>query len=459
MRQPTQRSIERRTFLRLAAAGAGGLALPGLLAACGAPPADPSQPPGFTEVPLADAARVTPTGLSAPATSQSEKTTIVLGHWDGALRPLLAEFERANPDVQVRFIPSWTDDYHRGLRSALASGDDIPDVAAISLSWLGVFAERGGFADLTSPPFDGGRLAGEMVPAVWEAGQVNGRQIAVPWSIYPAAMWYRPELLADAGIAADPQELARQAQSWDDLLGLAQALKEAKPERSLFFDARDLFYVGVAQQEYGWLDGNKVLIEEKGTRPAQLAALSRARKLDADLVSGNPDLAIRNNQLVGVFADPTLLPFLAERFVDLSGGWRLVPPPGGPAIYGASFLAVTEQSQQQELAWELVKFLAATPGTQNAYFGTGGGVPAYRPAWADKLYEAPVEFFGGQAVNRVWADMVAAMPAVRLSAHQLSAVEVVETELGQVTERDKDPVQAMLDAEAAIIRKAEGLTN
>jgi multiple sugar transport system substrate-binding protein len=464
------RPASRRAFLRVAVSGAGALGLGALLGACGAPQApsdplalptlDPSQPTlqpvGGTPEPQAAEVSV-PT--RPPATSaDAGKTTIVLGHWDGLLRPALADFERENPGVQVRFIPAYIEEYHRGLRSALVEGKGAPDVAAVTLSWLGIFAERGGLVDLSSPPFDGASLAKDMVPGAWASGAVDGKQIGVPFSISPAGQWYRADLLADAGVADDPQELRERVQSWEDMLALAQELKQKKAERSLFFDARDLFYAAVGQEEFGWLDGNKVLIEEKGTRGAQIAAQTRELKLDADLVSsGGFNLAMKNNQLAGFFAGADPLPYLVETFPDTAGQWRLLPAPGGPAVFGASFLTVPEQSEQQELAWALVKYLTARPKTQNAYLQASGVTPAYMPAWAEPLYDAPVDFFGGQPVYRLWADMARDMRPARLSQHHLDATGLVETELSQIVERGKDPEQAMRDAEAAMLRKAEGL--
>jgi multiple sugar transport system substrate-binding protein len=451
--------INRRAFLRLAAAGAGMFGLGALLGACGAAPPsdplalptlDPSQPTLEPISGIAAPAADVPPSTRPPATSvEVDQTTLVLGHWDRALRPLLADFERENPGVRVRFISEFHDDYHRSLRSAMAEGKGAPDVAAIGLGWLGIFAQRGGLLDLAAPPFDGASLAGDMVPGAWASGTVDGKQIAVPFSVAPAAWWYRADLLAEAGVEDDPAALRSQVQSWDDLLALAQEVKKNKAERSLFYDARDLFYAAVAQEQYGWLDGNKVLIEEKGTRAAQLAGQARELKLDADLVSSNGfNLAMKNGELAGFFADGGVLGYLTENYADTAGQWRLLPVPGGPALFGASFLAVPAQSEQPELAWALVKYLAARPATQNAHLQASASIPAYMPAWADPLYDAPVEFFGGQAVYRLAADAVREMRPAHLSQYHLDANNIVEIELSQVVERAKDPLQAMQDAEA-----------
>lgn len=453
----------RRAFLRLAAAGSGALAA-ALLGACGGqaptdplalPTLDPSLP---TPPPLRATSRPEAAAPTArpPATAAAEKTTIVLGHWDGLLRPVLAGFEREHPGVEVRFIPADFDTYHRGLRSALTSGEGAPDVAAVGANWLGTLVARGGLLDLAAPPFDGARMAGDMVPGAWQMAYVDGRQIALPWGVHPAAMWYRADLLADVGVEDDPAVLQGRVQSWDDLLVLAREITTAKAERRLFFDARDVFYTAVAQEPYGWLDGVKVLIEERGRRPAQLASRVREEELDAALVSGNAALAVKNGELAGFFGDIGVLPFLTRDLADTSGAWRVLLPPGGPAIFGVTYLALPEQSEHQELAWELATYLAG-PTAQNAYLKAGGAIPAHMPAWADPLYDAPVAFLGGQTLYRPLAERARAMPAGTLSEHHRDADDIVGTELSLVVERAKDPVQAMRDAEAAMIRKFEGL--
>ena len=453
----------RRAFLRLAAGGA--LALGGaLMAACGAqatsdplalPTLDPAQPtsPPLRATPAPEAAAPT---ARPPATAATEKTTLVLGHWDGQLRPVLAGFEREHPGVEVRFIPAFFDEYHQGLRSALTQGKGAPDVAAVGANWLGTLVARGGLLDLTAPPFDGARLAEEMVPGAWQMANVDGKQVALPWGVNPAALWYRADLLADVGVEDDPEVLQRRVQSWDDLLELAREVTKGKAERRLFYDARDVFYTAVAQAPFGWLDGVKVLIEERGTRPAQLASRTREEELDAALVSGNVGLAVKNGELAGFFSDIGVLPFLTQDLADTSGAWRVLLPPGAPAMFGVSYLAVTEQSEHQELAWELATYLAG-PAAQNAYLKAGGPIPAHMPAWADPLYDAPVAFLGGQTLYRPLAESARAMPAGTLSEYHRDANDVVDTELSLVVERAKDSVQAMRDAEAAVIRKFEGL--
>jgi ABC-type glycerol-3-phosphate transport system substrate-binding protein len=67
----------------------------------------------------------------------------------------------------------------------------------VSLNWLGVFAEGGWFVDVAASPFD------DMVSGPWGVGQVGGKQLAVPLGIFPAGLWYRADLLANAGVESD----------------------------------------------------------------------------------------------------------------------------------------------------------------------------------------------------------------------------------------------------------------
>jgi multiple sugar transport system substrate-binding protein len=459
----TQR-ISRRAALRLLAAGAGSA----LLAACGgsaAPqaldlqdvspaPADPTEPPSTaTAAPLAEATAA-PANTSIPTSLVDTSNTLTIWHYDDRLQLVAQGFEQANPGVKVDIKSYWADGpYFPRLRNALKDGKGAPDLAMLDLGELAELVAIGGLADLAAAPFDGSKLQNDMVASLWNPALFDGKLHALPWSINPGSLWYRADVLKEAGLASEPEQFQARVQTWEDLFALGQELQEKKPGLTLLPDATEIFWTVVAQQALGWFDGNRVLIRQKGVRAATIAAKARKLKLDANTEVNDFSALLRQGLAVGWLFWPGAQPLLKEFAPEAVGHWRVVAVPEGPLLWGGSLLALPEQGQKQELAWKLAQYLCATAGAQNASFKATGALPAFKPAWGDALYDQPVEFFGGQAVYRDWTKAAEQAPAGAFSPHEREANEAVTNELKQVLFYDADPEQAMASAEAEVLRK------
>jgi multiple sugar transport system substrate-binding protein len=147
---------------------------------------------------------------------------------------------------------------------------------------------------------------------------------------------------------------------------------------------------------------------------------------------------------------------LSRDQAQLNGKWRIVPAPEASYNWGGSFCAIPEQCKNQELAWDFVQWACCSAEGQNAMFKPTGVFPAYKPAWADPLYDEPVEFFGGQRAFRMWANIADNVASIVRSPYDLQADDIVNAEVTKVLKEGKDPVQAMKDAEAEALKAIEG---
>src|SRR5919199_696034 len=257
--------LSRRAFLRAAAIGGVGLA--GALASCGVPGL-PTQ--GLTSG--------STTGSGAPSSGEAN---IVVWFWDfsalgvegTALAPAVAAFTAKQPRIKVTVEKHNYDEAHKKLIAALASGSGAPDVCAIGRNYVGALQATKGLHDLLQPPYEAAQFKDAMVASTWAQGSsANGHLIAMPWDAAPAAIWYRPDILAGAGLESDPGKLATRVMSWDDWFQMAHALKQQRPRSALIGDpAGDVFSPLVEQQGYGWIDRGKIVVAEKATKPAEMA--------------------------------------------------------------------------------------------------------------------------------------------------------------------------------------------
>ena len=114
------RSLSRRGFLRVAAAGLGGAGLSAVLAACGNTTTTPAG--GATAAPAGAATQ-------APVQGNTAVTEITFWWWDDAGKIWADEYSKKDPTIKVNFVNTPFADAHDKLLTSFASGSGAPDVA------------------------------------------------------------------------------------------------------------------------------------------------------------------------------------------------------------------------------------------------------------------------------------------------------------------------------------------
>jgi len=453
-----RRSLSRRQFLRSTAAVIGGLTL----AACGGAAAPTGGETGGGEEAPADAAETT-----AAAPANPDATQIIFWWWDDNGKIWADAYTKANPNIQVNFVNTPFADAHDKLLTSFASGSGAPDVASIEIGRVGGFTAKGGLADLKAAPFDAGKYEQDMVKYKWIQGSTSdGRLVCFPWDIGPAGVWYRTDLFEQYGLPTEPEEvealMGGADHTWDDFFAVGQQLKEkSEGKTALVADAgTDIYGAVYRQQGEGYQEGNKVLIEEKATRPFELAARARKEGVDANIPWWGADWAagVKNNAFAGMVIAAWMQGGLTREQPQTVGKWRVIHAPEANYNWGGSFTAIPEQSEHKDAAWEFIQWSCATAEGQNTLFKASGVMPAYKPAWEDPLYEQPVEFFGGQRTYQIWTEIADNIPAIPRTPNDLQLDDIVGAELAKVLEEGKDPAQAAKDAEAEALKRVQDTT-
>lgn len=158
------------------------------------------------------------------------------GDKEAALRGLVADFERENPDVKVepRFVgsnnPQWGNDYdslYRGMLESLAAHTP-PDVAQVYENWTAQFMDYGYLVPVqdyfaSSDTFSQSDVA-DLVPVFRDANTYNNKLWTLPFNKSIYVLYYNDNLLRLKGVAPP--------RTWSELRATAQKL--TAPDRSVY---------------------------------------------------------------------------------------------------------------------------------------------------------------------------------------------------------------------------------
>ncbi|MBG0813714.1 ABC transporter substrate-binding protein [Planomonospora sp. ID82291] len=129
----------------------------------------------------------------------------------------IAAFEKKNPTIDVVGEFSDWQSYYESLATKVAAGD-APDVMTLEIRGLAEYAGRGALTDLA-----GKVNTADLDQSILPAGQVDGKQYAIPTGVNVFAMLASKSILDKAG-----QELPDdKTWTWDDYIKLSAKISEA----------------------------------------------------------------------------------------------------------------------------------------------------------------------------------------------------------------------------------------
>src|SRR5438552_16738006 len=141
-----------------------------------------------------------------------------MGREGEVVTELIPEFERTHPGIRISVQQLPWSAAHEKLLTAFA-GDSTPDVCQLGNTWIPEFV-----ALHALEPLDG-RLAGsptidphDYFPGIWDTNVVEGKLYGVPWYVDTRLLFYRRDLLAQAGFTAPPR-------SWTEWTAMLAAIK------------------------------------------------------------------------------------------------------------------------------------------------------------------------------------------------------------------------------------------
>ena len=304
-----------------------------------------------------------------------------------SVQPLITEFEAEHPGIRVRVQAQPWSSAHEKFLTAYA-GRSTPDVAQLGNTWVAELNALHALRDLTPDVAASAVVdSADYFHGVWDTNVVDGRLWGVPWYVDTRLLFYRKDILREAGYDAVP----------DTWAGWTEALRAVKQE--------------VGPGRYA------VLLPLNEFEPPLILALNTGDLLRDDGRYGNfrsPGFRKAFEFYVSLFRDGLAPPATANEISNvyqefgrgyftfyISGPWNIsefkkrlpadvewgaAPMPGptpgvpGVSIAGGSSLVVFERSEHPAEAWALVEFLSR-PSVQIRFNEMTGDLPARESAW------------------------------------------------------------------------------
>jgi arabinosaccharide transport system substrate-binding protein len=349
--------------------------------------------------------------------------TFAKNHVDSYM-PAIREFEQekgvrvAVQIVEYRAI-------QQRLQAALAVGAEVPDM--VEVPTIGPFVrgplEDVGFIDLTDRIMESG-LYDRVVKSRFSLWTSRGRIFALPHDVHPMVLVYRRDIVESLGIDVDAIE------TWDDFARIGRQVTRDTTGDGVInrymidLDAGGGDYLrGLLLQRGGGLfneHGEVAFDSELAVEVAcwYVRQLSGRNRIAFSAGWGQTLAQAMTDGLVLFYFAPDWRTHSFQTDVQhLHGRLALMPlpawEPGGRRVstWGGTGLAITRQSKNQELAWELAMKLYFDEEDLGERFKSTNIVPPLIDAWDLPEFDEPRSFYSDQAIGRLFASLAPDTPA------------------------------------------------
>ena len=327
---------------------------------------------------------------TAPTPSSTTITFWGFGREGEAVQELVPEFERLNPEIDVRVqqIP-WTA-AHEKLLTAFV-GDAMPDLAQLGNTWVPEFQLLGALENL-DPWVQASTVAdrSDFFEGIWETNVIDGATFGLPWYVDTRLLFYRTDLLAEVGYDRPPE-------TWDEWVDAMEALTATgAAEYGILLPTNEWQHpVTLAVQTH-----SQLLTDQATRANFSSAEFKRAISFYVRLFEQGfaPTLARAQVSNVyqefarGYFAMYMSGPWQIGEFrrrlpEELQDDWMTAPMPGpagdstGLSLAGGSSIVLFHDSDHKQAAWKFAEYLTA-PETQARFYEITGNLPARMSTWA-----------------------------------------------------------------------------
>lgn len=404
------------------------------------------------------------TGITAAA--EDEAKTVTVWAWDenfniAVMKEAAEVYAEENPDsnINVDIVGLAKEDVYVKLQTALAGGGSgLPDIVLLEDYVAGKYLNTfpGSFADLTDV-FDYSQFLKFKV----DATTIDGKHYALPFDTGATALFYRLDLIEEAGYSEeDMQDL-----TWDEFIEIGKAVLDATGVQMIAEIANNkTTLVRAMIQSCGlWYfdeEGN-INIKDNEALKAAFDIILRMKEAgilyEAESTEGRA-AALNNGTAASVVNAPWFVSSITQA-EDQAGLWRAARIPRISTLessinasnVGGSSWYVLENSDVKD---EAITFLEAVWEGNTDFYDTilrnQAAMGSYLPAYETSVYEEENEYFGGQKLNALFAEILPDVIPVNFGGYVAEANDAITTALTNLFEGKTDIDGALEQADAQL---------
>jgi multiple sugar transport system substrate-binding protein len=313
-----------------------------------------------------------------------------MGREGEVVQRMLAEFERQTPGIQVRVQQIPWSAAHEKLLTAYV-GDAMPDIFQLGNTWIPELVALNAIERLDSRAAHSSAMRmDDYFPGILETNEIDGRLYAVPWYVDTRLLFYRTDVLQQAGVPSPPATwdawldamIRIKTRAGPDDYAMLLPMSEWQPPviLALQLDARLLRdrdqYGNFESPEFRRAFDFYLDLFRRGLTPRDADA--QVANLYQDFANGYFAFYITGPWNVGEF----------ERRLPpaMTGKWATAPMPGPDATHpgvstaGGASLALFRGARHGDAAWRVIEYLSA-PAQQIEFYRLTGDLPACQTAW------------------------------------------------------------------------------
>jgi multiple sugar transport system substrate-binding protein len=351
----------------------------------------------------------------------------------GTLQELVDRFNREHEGeikVEYRETSRITDEYFDELVSDFGAGATPPvDVIGGDVIWASEFANNGWIEDLTRRMYTdySPRVPDAFLQAPITSCSFENKFWGVPWFTDTGLLYYRRDLLEDAGFSEPPA-------TWDELKEMASKIaQDADIRHGLVFQGAD-YEGGVANGlEFIWNAGGNVLTGNISVNDPDKPVVVTPNIIEIDSDKSARGLQIERSMVEDGVSPETVADFREDESLDLFNAGDAVFLRGWPFMYqifdqkgqvdqdqvsiaqlpvaekgmpsysclGGWNMYINSESPNVDAAWTFVKY-ATAPEQQKFRAREGAFLPTLTSLYEDQeiVGEVPVITRGGNVIER-----------------------------------------------------------
>ncbi|MEA1974442.1 MAG: extracellular solute-binding protein [Bacillota bacterium] len=355
---------------------------------------------------------------------------ITIWSWDVAAKSLeyaASNFKKIHPNVNIIIDDLGNSQVYDKLTTSLATNSGLPDVVTIEGERISGFAKKfpDSFVDFTSIINKDKFLSVKISEA-----SVDNSIMAYPWDGAPAGIFYRTDLFKKAGINAND------INTWSDFIDAGVKMNEIGVKMIPIAASRnDTLFRFIYNQLGGYYfdkDGNTTL----NTKNA-IKAMSIVKEMyDAEITYDNVNwdglvTASKEGKVATVANAVWWAGTLQSECTETAGNWAVMPLPKASenssttSINGGSSLMVPKGGGNSKVASEFVKFAMTDIDSIVYSFKEYGLYPSYIPAFENEIFNEEVEYFGGQKIWKLFAELGKKVPQLNFTENFGEANDLV----------------------------------